>query len=185
MRSLKNLPNILSVIRIVLIPFFATAYLGYVGEGPYFLPASILIVSGITDVLDGFIARKFHFETKLGKIIDPLADKLTQFVVCLCIGFKVPIFFWLAAIYFVKEICMLIGGLLLTRNKVEIAPSKWWGKAGTALFYAVMCVVVLFPNLSENIKFYLCVGMMAIIICVFILYVPEFKKLINSKNDIE
>ncbi len=185
MKSLKNLPNILSVIRIFLIPFFAAAYLGYEDEGYYFLPASILIVSGLTDAFDGFIARKFHFETKFGKIIDPLADKLTQFVVCLCIGLKNPVFICLAAVYFLKEVCMLIGGLLLTRRKIEIVSSKWWGKVGTALFYAVMCVVVFFPNLSVNIKLYLCIGMAAIITCVFVLYIPEFIKLLKSKNAIE
>lgn len=185
MKGLKNLPNILSVIRIILIPIFVVAYLSYDGDGFYVLPAAILLASGFTDFLDGFIARKYHFESYLGKILDPLADKLTQFTVCLSVGIKINLFLYLAGLYFIKELCMLAGGIWLTRNNIKIIGSKWWGKVGTGLFYAVMFVVILFPNLSENVKLYLCLAMMIIIVCVLILYIPEFIKLINSKKDFE
>jgi cardiolipin synthase len=183
MSAFKNIPNILSVIRILLIPIFITAYFSYDGSGVYFLPAAILLASGLTDFLDGFIARKYHLESYLGRILDPLADKLTQFTVCLVVGLEVKVFLYLAALYFIKEFCMMIAGILLTHKKIKIAGSKWWGKVGTGVFYAVMLVVVLFPNLSGNVKFYLCAAMMAMIITIFILYIPEYLKLIRTNND--
>lgn len=182
MSAFKNIPNILSVIRILLIPFFMTSYLSYEGSGVYFLPAAILLASGLTDFLDGFIARRFHLESYLGKILDPLADKLTQFTVCLAVGLEVKVFLCLATLYFVKEFCMMIAGILLTHKKIKIAGSKWWGKVGTGVFYAVMLVVVLFPNLSDNVKFYLCGAMMAMIIMIFVLYIPEYIKLVRPNN---
>ncbi len=182
MSAFKNLPNILSVIRILLIPVFVIAYFSYEGTGVYFLPAAILLASGLTDFLDGFIARKYHLESYLGKILDPLADKLTQFTVCLVVGFEVKVFLCLAALYFVKEFCMMIAGILLTHKNIKISGSKWWGKVGTGVFYAVMFVVVLFPNLSDNVKFYLCGAMMTMIIMVFILYIPEYFKLVRSNK---
>lgn len=185
MKKLKNLPNILSVIRIALIPCFVGSYLSFEGKGAALWPGLILFVSGFTDFLDGYIARKYHFETYLGKILDPVADKLTQFVVCLVIGFKNAFFFYLAALYFVKEFCMLIGGIWLTKRDVKIAGSKWWGKLATGLFYAVMLIVILFPTLPETVLDYMCFGLMAVILFAFVMYIPEFVKLLGSNKKVE
>ena len=182
MRNLKNLPNILSVIRIGLIPFFVVSYLNFNEDGLCIFPGLILLLSGITDFLDGYIARKYGFITYLGKILDPLADKLTQFIVCLVIGLKNNFFLSLAALYFVKELCMLIGGIWLTKKDIKIAGSKWWGKLGTGMFYMVMLIVILFPNLPELVAAWLCIGLMGFILFAFVMYIPEFIKLLGGKK---
>ena len=102
-------------------------------------------------VADGFIARKFNMVTQLGKILDPLADKLTLFTVALtlaCSGYKY--LFLLAAVLFVKEILMLCGGVILARhyNDNKMESSKWFGKFATALLYIVMFGILL--NLRQT-----------------------------------
>ncbi|MBQ5320883.1 MAG: CDP-alcohol phosphatidyltransferase family protein [Oscillospiraceae bacterium] len=185
MKNFKNLPNILSVVRIILIPFFVVSYLNFSEEGLYLLPGFILLLSGFTDFLDGYIARKYGFITYLGKILDPLADKLTQFTVCLVIGFRNSFFLYLAGLYFIKELCMLIGGIWLTKKDIKIAGSKWWGKLGTGMFYAVMLIVILFPTLPEIVSDWLCIGLMVVIVFAFVMYIPEFIKLLGVNKKIE
>lgn len=182
MKSLRHIPNILSVIRILMIPFFAVSYLNFSGDGVCTLPAAILIASGITDFLDGFIARKFHFESYIGRILDPLGDKLTQFFVCFFVGFKVKFFLIAAALYAVKEIIMLIAGIILTKKDIKIISSKWWGKVATGVFYVVLTTVIFFPTMNEALKSILSVLLMATVLFAFFMYIPEFKKLIQANK---
>jgi Phosphatidylglycerophosphate synthase len=136
----------------MLIPAFAWSYLSIAdGEWSWWIliPAGILLLSGLTDALDGFIARKFNQITKLGLILDPLADKLTLAAVCFCLGLVRNIFLILFAVYFLKELTMLIGSLVFVRKKkLEVIPSNFLGKAATFVFYAFMLLAVLFPNLN-------------------------------------
>jgi len=149
-----SIPNCLSIFRIVLIPAFAWSYLSFADPKQTWtwwllIPAGILLLSGLTDALDGFIARKFNQITKLGLILDPLADKLTLSAVCFCLGFIQPMFFILFAVHFLKELTMLIGGLVVVKKmKLDIIPSNFLGKAATFVFYAFMLLAVLFPNLN-------------------------------------
>ena len=129
-----NIPNILTICRFILIPFFFWSY-----TTDNFLVAAILFfVAGVTDVLDGWIARRFNMTTDLGKIIDPLADKLMQMcaVVLLAIEFK-PLL-WLLAVLCAKEVLQIIGGLKLIKDKKEIMPSKWYGKLNTAIIFVFL-----------------------------------------------
>ena len=133
-----NIPNILTTFRFILIPFFFWAY-----TSDHFLTAAIIFfVAGVTDVLDGLIARKFNMTTDLGKIIDPLADKLMQMcaVVLLAIEFK-PLL-WLLAVLCAKEVLQIIGGFKLIKDKKEIMPSKWYGKLNTAIIFVFLSLLI-------------------------------------------
>ena len=133
-----NIPNIMTICRFILIPFFFWAY-----TTDNFLTAAILFfVAGVTDVLDGMIARKFNMTTDLGKIIDPLADKLMQMcaVVLLAIEFK-PLL-WLLAVLCAKEVLQIIGGFKLIKDKKEIMPSKWYGKLNTAIIFVFLSLLI-------------------------------------------
>ena len=133
-----NIPNIMTICRFILIPFFFWAY-----TTDSFLTAAILFfVAGVTDVLDGMIARKFNMTTDLGKIIDPLADKLMQMcaVVLLAIEFK-PLL-WLLAVLCAKEVLQIIGGFKLIKDKKEIMPSKWYGKLNTAIIFVFLSLLI-------------------------------------------
>lgn len=140
-----NVPNTLSVIRLVLIPVFCITFLA--GQDYYIYAGLALALSALSDLLDGYFARKLNQITELGKWLDPIADKLTlgAVVACMWIRFhnEYPIVTPIFAILILKEILMAIGGLVVVRSCKRIAGSQWWGKVGTAVFYGCMLGIVL------------------------------------------
>ena len=141
MKVKENLtvPNLLSALRIVMIPFVLTAYL----NGNYVLSIGLLVLSGLTDVADGFIARHYNQISDLGKILDPIADKLTQFAVLVCLSISHPNLIPVAAILAVKEILTLIGAMIFVHRGNETPYARWWGKMTTVVLYVTMGLVVL------------------------------------------
>ncbi len=133
-----TIPNALSVLRIVVVPFFAWLFL----TGHTIIAAILLGVSGLSDMFDGMIARKFNQVTELGKMLDPFADKLTQGVVALCLAVKYPVICPLLAILILKELAMLCcAGVLLKRKKRPCA-AQWYGKVATVMFYISVGAIV-------------------------------------------
>ena len=92
-KDILNIPNLLSLFRLLLIPVYITIYLRAQDKADYFLAASILAVSCLTDMIDGQIARRFNMITDLGKLLDPIADKLTQFALVLCLSLRHPVLY--------------------------------------------------------------------------------------------
>ncbi len=137
----KNLtvPNLLSLLRIIVIAPMIKFILAedYIGAG------AMLLISGISDALDGWIARKFNQVTQLGKMLDPIADKLTLIAVVVCVSILYPTLFVFVAILLLKEILMLLGGLVLIKNKIKTPAAKWYGKVATIIFYTSVITVVL------------------------------------------
>ena len=105
----KHVPNILTIIRFLLIPFI----IYFLAINQYIIGVILFIISGITDVVDGAIARKFNFITDFGKLMDPLADKLTQISVLATLMFKNLIPVWILVIVIVKEAVMIAGASFL------------------------------------------------------------------------
>lgn len=126
----KHIPNALTILRFILIPFIV----GYLSEENYILAFVFLTLSGLTDVLDGFIARKFNFVTNFGKLIDPLADKATQVSVLATLTLQHIIPLWILIIVLLKE-CIMIAGASFLYGKELVVSSKWYGKLSTVLFY--------------------------------------------------
>ena len=139
-KEIFSIPNILCYVRILLLPIFAVLFC--LKQDVW--AAVVVLLSAATDVSDGIIARKFHMETELGKILDPLADKLTQAVVSGCLLFRYPVMWILFTVIVVKESFQGIGGLLLYRKLKSMRSSEWFGKLSTVFFYAVMAYLVLF-----------------------------------------
>lgn len=135
-----SIPNLLCYVRILLLPIFVVLFV-LERDG---WTAAVLLLSAATDVVDGFIARKFHMETELGKFLDPLADKLTQAVVSGCLLIRYPIMWVLFLIILVKESFQAVGGLLMYRRMKSIRSSEWFGKLSTSCFYTVMAYLVIF-----------------------------------------
>ena len=127
---LKHIPNILTIIRFILIPVI----LYFIFTGNYILAFVFFTLSGITDILDGAIARKFNLISTFGKLMDPLADKLTQISVLATLVFKEIIPFWILIIVMLKEFIMIIGASFLYGKDVVVY-NKWFGKLATVLFY--------------------------------------------------
>lgn len=146
-----NIPNILTVARFFLIPVFVYAYLF---RGSIVASAVILAVSALTDVLDGYIARKYNMITKWGTVFDPIADKATQITVAFCIAYGGISIMWFAfGLLLAKELVMVLGGIKLYRKGDVVVSANWYGKAATILFYLVFFVLIIFGDvISEAAK---------------------------------
>ena len=157
-----NIPNVLSLVRLALLPVFAVLYLNC-QEKPELLywALGVLLLSGLTDMLDGIIARRFNQITEVGKLLDPLADKLTQVVVLACLAIRNNALIPLTIICLIKEVLQLIGGWLLLSRKDIIRGSKWFGKVSTFTFYGVMLLIVLWEEMPRGM-FVALVGLVAL-----------------------
>ncbi len=155
-----TIPNLLSLIRILLIPLFVWYYLKR-EDGT--ATAIILAASGLTDAMDGFIARRFNMISDFGKALDPLADKLTQLAMLCCLVLRFPRLIWLIIVLCVKEIILACTQLLLIKRTDVVQGSAWHGKVTTILIYAVMLLHLLWPELPEQLSLgleMLCIGML-------------------------
>ena len=145
----KHVPNILTIIRFLLIPFI----IYFLAINQYIVGVILFIISGITDVVDGAIARKFNFITDFGKLMDPLADKLTQISVLATLMIKELIPVWILAIVIAKEAVMIAGASFLYGRDVVVS-SKWFGKLATVLFFiAIVCsCFISYWNMSIDVN---------------------------------
>ena len=135
-----TVPNVLTAIRILIIPPMARLLL----KQNYIASGALLLLSALSDLFDGFIARKFDQITDLGKILDPIADKLTLIAVVMCMSVLYPDTLMFIIVLFVKEILMLCGGAFLLRMKIKPPAARWYGKVSTTIFYtSIITLVVL------------------------------------------
>ena len=144
----KHIPNILTVIRFLLIPVIVIACL----QGDYIFAIIVLTISGITDILDGVIARRFNLITDFGKLMDPLADKATQISLLTTLFVRNMIPIWILVIVIVKEFCMVSGASFLYGKELVVS-SKWYGKLATVLFYMAIVASLAIVQLEGQIQF--------------------------------
>ena len=137
--KILTIPNILSIIRILLLIPFIMLY----EKEKYGISIALLFLSGITDMVDGFIARRFNMISTVGKILDPLADKITQVTVAICLALKTPTIMPVLIVFCVKEFLMMIGSALLIKKGARPEEAKWWGKVGTVVIYGFLFMVLL------------------------------------------
>ncbi len=149
---MKHVPNILTIIRFIFIPFIIIS----LGANDYLTAIILYSLSSLTDVLDGIIARKFNAISDFGKLMDPLADKLTQLSVIITITIKGIIPYWIIAILFLKELCMIAGASFLYGKQLVVS-SKWYGKLTTVLIYLAIissCLIRIFNWYEFDIYIY-------------------------------
>lgn len=175
-----NVPNAITVFRLLLIPVFIWQFL----EGHFYIAAAIYLVAWFSDVLDGYIARKYNLVTDFGKLFDPLADKLLNLTALFLLAFEptvqLPLIF--PIIVLAKELTLVIGGaILLKYNKVVIA-AKWSGKIATFLF-TVAVILMLFP-ITKDFAVILAWIAMAAAFLALVDYAICFLKAVK-KNDVE
>ncbi len=133
-----------------------------------------MFFSGVTDFLDGFIARRFDSVTELGKIIDPLADKLTQASLIFVLVVKIKWMFLLLILFIIMQLFLLIAGLVMLRKGAKLNGAKWFGKVSTTVFYATMLVLVAVPALKAVIINILMLVCVAFLLLSFLLYINEY-----------
>ncbi len=180
----KNItvPNALTLLRILLIPAFVFYFIGE----RYREAGVVLAVSGLSDLFDGMIARKFDQITVLGQMLDPLADKLTQATVAFCMAVRQPMLIPLLAVFIVKEGTMIIAGCVLIKKKKRPCAAKWYGKVATAMFYGSFTVIYAlkgiwnYESLALTITLLsLTVGMM---VYAFIRYFQIYRQTLHSDD---
>ncbi len=177
-REIFTIPNILSYIRILLIPVFIISYLRAESQNEYYLAALILFVSGFTDLADGWIARHFNQITRLGKTVDPIADKLTQAAVAICLALRIKGMIFILVLHLIKEGFMAINNIILIRSgKGPLDGAMWFGKLSTAAFYLLMTVAVAVPTLPAMWMNVLMGATAFFMIVALIMYIPVFRDL--------
>lgn len=142
---LKYVPNALTVLRFLLIPIIVIACV----QGQYILAIAVLSISGLTDILDGTIARKYNYITDFGKLMDPLADKATQISLLTTLFIKGAIPIWILAVVVLKEFCMVSGASFLYGKELVVS-SKWYGKLATVLFYVAMVISLFLEQIGNT-----------------------------------
>ena len=182
MDMIITVPNILSFFRILLIiPFVVMFVTDHIN-----IAFVCVVVSGISDALDGIIARGLNQISKLGKMLDPIADKLTLLAIVLCLGMHITEIFGLAVILICKEVCMLVGGVCLVRRKITPPQAKWYGKTATVIFYLTIVSVVLYREIMgypmEKLTFVLFLITAGAMLFALLNYAHLFFRLLEEKN---
>ena len=149
--KLKYIPNILSAIRLMLVPVFVYLFFAYY-EKQLYLPLIVFAFAGMTDVIDGYLARRNNWITNLGKFLDPLADKLLQCSVLVCFMIKKIVPWWLAGMFILKELFMMCGALIVLKKIKVTVKSHWYGKFTTGVFYAIAFLVFIFKMCKIDIN---------------------------------
>ncbi len=155
------IPNILTTIRLVVIPFFA--YYMLVANN-FWIAAALFLFSGITDVVDGWIARKYNMITDVGSVYDPFVDKLMQITAVICLALRQVIPMWIICVVAVKEVSMIAVGIVLYLKNI-VVHSNWYGKAATVIFYAVILSLIVFDNMGDFAK----TSLLAVLVVVMLL----------------
>ena len=181
--KMKNIPNILSVIRILLV--FVFVFVFFVCNSPIWA-LIIFLTAGATDLVDGYLARRFNWITNLGKILDPFADKLMQCtaLVCLCIKNYVPL--WFVLVFFAKELATMATGLLVIKRRSVVVVSKWYGKTAVCLFYLAIFVCVVFRSFLEQNPVFAVIMFSAVAVfalLAFAGYIKHYSKLKKQEID--
>ena len=150
-KEILTIPNLLSLFRLILIPVYIYIYVNAQVQRDYVLASAILAVSCLTDLVDGKIARRFNMVTTIGKILDPLADKLTQFSLILCLASNYSVLWYLIALFFVKELFQLVAGAINFRKGKMLKGALFSGKICTTILFISLIVMVLLPNLDAKV----------------------------------
>lgn len=155
-KEIFTIPNLLSLFRLLLIPVYVTIYLNAKDAVDYYLAAGILAVSCLTDLIDGKIARHFNMISSLGKVLDPLADKATQFTLIICLTMKYKVLWFMVGLFVIKESFQLIAGGIRLRKHKMLKGALISGKICTTILFLSLIVMVMLPTLSERIVNIIC-----------------------------
>lgn len=169
-----TIPNLMSFFRILLVPVIIWSYLGLHSTT---LSIILLAISALTDVLDGQIARRFHMVSDLGKALDPLADKLTQASIVLCLAFERPLMWILLGLCVIREPTMGILGYITFRKTGVVQSARWYGKVSTVVLYGSALALLIFPSMPAWLSTALIVLCMVCVLSALILYARFFHSL--------
>ncbi len=174
--KIATLPNMMSFLRLLMIPLIVILY----QKGRQIDAAMMVAISGATDVADGFVARKYDQVTDLGKVLDPLADKLTLAALLGCLSLRYRQMAWLLVLLVVKETVMIIAGIVVLRRTETINSAKWYGKIATFSLYAVVFLLIVFPSFPDPAITAVTYGISWVMILSCVKYICRYKMLIKE-----
>ena len=172
-----TIPNLMGYLRILLIPVFCWMYVHAETPQDYQWATAVVLFSSLTDLFDGMIARKFHQVTELGKILDPVADKLTHAALAFCLTVRYPLMWALLALMAAKEGYMAIMGLRFLKRGKMLDGAMWFGKICTAVLFVGLLVLFFCYRLSPVAANTIILVMMCIMALTLCLYVPVFRRM--------
>ncbi len=180
-RDWKTIPNFMCYFRILLIPVFIVLYV----KGMYRSSAAVIIISWFSDVADGFVARKFNMISALGKVLDPVADKMTQVAIFICLGLRYPLAFVLVAVIAAKELTMLGLGLVVFKDANRVDSARWYGKIATGAIALTAIVLVAAPffipgGISPEIAKWPIIGCIVLASFSYLMYVIRYVGIIKE-----
>ncbi len=179
-QDIFTVPNMISYLRLLLIPVFCWVYIRAENRQDYMLATGIVLFSSFTDLFDGMLARKLNQVTELGKMLDPVADKLTHGALCICLALRYPLMWALLALMVMKEGYMGIMGLKFLKQDKMLNGAMWFGKVCTATLFAGLFALFLFYNMALWVVNTIICVMMTVMLFTLCMYVPVFHKMKES-----
>lgn len=176
-KDLFTIPNIIGYVRIALIPVFCWLYLTADCAADYDWAVAVVLLSSFTDLFDGMIARKFNQVTQLGKILDPVADKLTHAAMAICLMTRYPMMWALAGLMLIKEGYMAIMGIRFLKKDRMMDGAMWFGKICTAAVFAGMVILFFFTELPEVLANIVIGIMMAVMLAALLMYIRFYHEM--------
>lgn len=177
----KYIPNCITVFRLMLVFVFIYLFISDFENKSLYCVVTF-VISGISDVLDGFLARKYKLESDFGKLMDPLADKLMQVTVAVCVATIERSLIWVPVFLILKELAMILGAAKLLKKDHIVVKANIFGKIASVMYFAVFLVLMLFNNLSPLIKQFLCISFVVVSIFAFINYINAYSEVYKKKN---
>lgn len=183
----KHIPNILSCIRLALIPVFVIIFFFGEGEHKYHIALLVFLLAGATDVVDGYLARKNNWISDIGKILDPLADKLMQCTVLICLAVANLVEAWFITPYILKEFLLVLGGYIILKKRKVVVVSNIVGKLAVVVFYAVIgTVMIVSPTEGQQtVPVWINAMCMVSLVCTVVAFVVYMQKQLKPHNQSE
>lgn len=170
-----TIPNMMSFFRIALIPFIIWAYFGMKSVT---VTVILIAVSAVTDILDGWVARRFNQVSEFGIFIDPVADKLTQGTLLLCLIPKYKLIIALVAVFVTREVIMFFAGLKVKLVTDRLQSAKWYGKVNTVVVEGVIMALIIFTKIPRTVaNVLICICIVSVIVSL-ILYLAGYRKVL-------
>lgn len=173
-REFCTIPNLLSLFRIILVPVYVTIYLNATDIRDYYLAGGILAVSCLTDMVDGMIARHFNMISTVGKVLDPMADKVTQLALTICLSIRYPVLLYVLILFLAKEIFQVIAALINLRRGKMLPGALMAGKLCTTVLFVSLILLVLFPGISPALVNAITLTDCVALLIAFISYILAF-----------
>ncbi len=150
-KEVLTIPNFLSLFRLILIPVYVYLYLTAQTTTQYIIAGLVLALSCLTDMIDGRIARKFHMISKVGMLLDPVADKATQLALLVCLSMNYPVLYPVLGLLVIKESFQLVAMIIAFLNRKMLPGALFVGKVCTTVLFVSLIALVLFPEAPEAI----------------------------------